>query len=158
MPTTDDHQPAPEDWIGPLDASGGCLCGSVRFRVRGLMRPPLACHCETCQRTSGHFVAATQVQSGSFTLEADDTLVWYRSSANIDRGFCRACGSQLFYRPIDGEHFSIMMGVLDRPRPPELRLAGHIFVAEKPAYYEIGDDCRQFSEWAGSDLADETVG
>ena len=38
---------------------GRCLCGAVNYRVDGPLRPVVACHCGQCQRTSGHFVAAT---------------------------------------------------------------------------------------------------
>ena len=39
--------------------TGGCLCGGVRYAVTGPLRDIIACHCEQCRRSSGHFVAAT---------------------------------------------------------------------------------------------------
>ena len=33
--------------------SGGCLCGSVRYRATGKPIAPTHCHCETCRRVSG---------------------------------------------------------------------------------------------------------
>jgi hypothetical protein len=39
--------------------SGGCLCEGVRYTLTGDLRPIIACHCQQCQKTSGHYVAAT---------------------------------------------------------------------------------------------------
>ncbi|MEO1265854.1 MAG: GFA family protein [Pseudomonadota bacterium] len=142
---------APQDWPGPFEVSGGCGCGGVRFRVHGKLRPPIACHCGQCQRASGHFVVATQALATDATITGADAITWYRSSDIADRGFCARCGSQLFYRPHDRKRLSIMMGVLDRPHPPELRLAAHIFTGDRAMYYDIADGCPQFAMWQDGD-------
>jgi hypothetical protein len=42
-----------------VSAGGGCLCGAVRYEVRGPLRDVLVCHCVECRRWSGHLFAAT---------------------------------------------------------------------------------------------------
>jgi hypothetical protein len=50
-----------------IRATGGCLCGAVRYEVRGPLRPVVYCHCTQCRRTSGHFSASRRrVHSTSF--------------------------------------------------------------------------------------------
>lgn len=128
------------EWVGPLAIAGGCACGAVRYTALGRMRPPIACHCEQCQRASGHIVAAIQVEDAALTMTGEDAITWYRSSPIAMRGFCRTCGGQLFFKPEGRSRTSIMAGTIDRPHPPELKLAAHIHCDDKAAYYDIGDD------------------
>ena len=125
--------------------SGGCLCGGVRYEVRGPLRDVWACHCSQCRRSSGNFVAATRCRTEHLTLVAQDTLAWYRSSASAERGFCRMCGSSLFWRDIGGKGISIMAGTLDAPTG--LVTARHIFVADKSDYYELPASGEKHLTW-----------
>ncbi|WP_137701036.1 GFA family protein [Marimonas lutisalis] len=125
---------------------GHCECGSVAFTITtDTLRQPSACHCSQCRRTSGHVWAGTTVMNEDFSLHADDTLAWYRSSDHAERGFCTRCGSSLFYRPIDSDHVSVAMGTLDSPTHTTLKR--HIFVAGKGDYYAIGDGLPQLDKW-----------
>lgn len=114
--------------------TGGCLCGAVRYRITGPLRPVVACHCHQCRRTSGHYAAATRVAAEHFTLDRDDGLRWYESSPGIHRGFCGVCGSSLLWQPHRGS-VGIMAGTLDGPTG--LRIAGHIHTATAGDYYTI---------------------
>lgn len=129
--------------------TGRCACGAVRYRVEGPLRPVVACHCETCRRTSGHHVAATSARRDRVTIEGE--VRWYRSSEAAQRGFCPTCGSQLFWDG-PGSNLSIFAGTLDAPTG--LTLVGHIFCADKGDYYGIADDLPQAP---GSDPALTTV-
>jgi hypothetical protein len=117
------------------DRTGGCLCGAVRYRVTGPLRPVVACHCGQCRRTSGHHVAATSALKED--VDVTGAVTWYASSDAARRGFCPVCGSNLFWERPDGARLSIFAGTLDAPTG--LRLKGHIFVADKGDYYEISD-------------------
>ena len=35
-------------------ATGGCLCGAVRYQVHGPLRDVLICHCVECRRWHGN--------------------------------------------------------------------------------------------------------
>lgn len=118
--------------------TGGCLCGAVRYRVHGPLRPVIACHCQQCRKTSGHHVAATSAPRDAVAIEGE--VRWYRSSDTARRGFCPVCGSNLFWDG-KGRNLSILAGTLDGPTG--LRLAGHIYCADKGDYYEIADGLAQ---------------
>jgi hypothetical protein len=115
--------------------SGGCLCGNVRYEVRGKLRSIIGCHCIQCRKQSGHFVAATACRRANFELVKSDGLKWYVAVPGFRRGFCGDCGSALFFEEIGGERVSISAGSLDEPHG--LTFAAHIFASEKGDYYEI---------------------
>ncbi|WP_439646042.1 GFA family protein [Kordiimonas gwangyangensis] len=39
---------------------GGCLCGQVRFEIKGLLRDVVNCHCSMCQKLHGSMGAHTK--------------------------------------------------------------------------------------------------
>lgn len=122
--------------------TGGCLCGSVKFRIMGPLREVVACHCRQCQKSSGHHVAATRVALSDFNLEPTNSLQWYQSSKLAKRGFCNKCGSNLFWQNLP-DKISIFAGSLDDPCG--LRLSKHIFVADKADYYDLTDNLAKFA-------------
>jgi hypothetical protein len=124
---------------------GGCLCGGVRYEVRGPLREVTACHCSQCRRTSGHYAAMTSAASSDLVMTRTDTLAWYASSAGAARGFCRVCGGNLFWKPVAEERTSITAGTLDLPTG--LKIGEHIFVADKGDYYDLDDDLPKKAQW-----------
>jgi hypothetical protein len=123
-------------------ASGGCLCGGVRYRASGELQGVTACHCSQCARTTGHYWASAKCAAADFALDKEETLRWYPSSAEAERGFCARCGSSLFWRRIGGDTVSMTAGTLDRPTG--LRVKYHIFCASKSDYYDIADGVPQY--------------
>ena len=129
----------------PERANGGCLCGAVRYRIMDSLRPVVYCHCAQCRRTSGHFVAATATLKENLELVSGQDLDWYESSEKARRGFCRVCGSSLFWLPVSGDYISIMAGTLDQPAG--IKAAEHIYVEAKADYYELKDGLPQSQGW-----------
>ena len=129
--------------------SGGCLCGGVRYRVRGALDPVVDCHCRQCRRIHGHVAAFTAAPRTQIEFVADEGLRWYGSSPGIRRGFCGTCGSSLFWDEAAAARTSIAAGTLDGPTG--LRTVGHIYVADSGDYYVIDDGLPRFP--AGDDGA-----
>ncbi|NQZ30997.1 MAG: GFA family protein [Oceanospirillaceae bacterium] len=123
--------------------AGGCLCGAIRYQISGPMRDVIACHCQQCQKSSGHHVAATRVAMTDFKLNQSTRLKWFHSSRSAKRGFCENCGSNLFWTKEDGS-ISIFAGTLDQPCG--LRLSKHIFVEDKADYYDLTDNLPKFQK------------
>ncbi|MCJ8052095.1 GFA family protein [Shinella curvata] len=124
--------------------SGHCLCGAVRFRTSGRLREVIACHCSQCRRQTGHFYAATNVTDEGLSVEGADDVTWYRASETASRGFCRICGSALFWKGDGSDYTSIMAGAFDQPTG--LKIGVHIFCADKGDYYEIADDAPRYAQ------------
>jgi len=132
---------------------GACLCGAVRFRTSGTLRGVIYCHCSQCRKQTGHYVAATQVAETGIKIEGAEKITWYAASPEARRGFCRVCGSLLFWKDNSLDRISIMAGAFERPTG----LAGqsHIFTADKGDYYEIDDGLPQFTD--GGSVAREVA-
>ena len=122
---------------------GSCLCGKVSFVVEGELPNPVACHCTSCRKHTGHFEASADVEREAVTIEGAENLTWYHQT-KVRRGFCSTCGSSLFFDPLDKEKnkwIGVSMGAFDGPT--KVKLAQHIFVSEKGDYYEICDGLPQ---------------
>jgi hypothetical protein len=120
---------------------GGCLCGAVRYTVRGPLRDAIACHCSQCRRSTGHHFVATSARLADFSMQDESALRWYRASPQARRGFCATCGSSLFWQRDDAPVIGILVGSLDPPTG--VKLAAHIFVVDKGDYYDIADGLPQ---------------
>ena len=131
---------------GQLRATGSCLCGGVRYQVHGELAPASACHCSQCAKTSGNYVVSANCDNTDLVLTSKETLRWYRSSPGRRRGFCRKCGSSLFWEPMPTTHISISAGSLDRPTG--LKVVEHIFLAQKGDYYEVNFEKNGAQPWA----------
>jgi GNAT superfamily N-acetyltransferase len=105
----------------PTAMTGGCQCGSVRYRFEG-GEPGHAtlCHCRMCQKAGGNFGLAL------VGLDADK-LIWtrgrpreFRSSMIVSRGFCERCGTPLYMREEGDPRYEVTIGSLDDPNaaPP----------------------------------------
>ena len=115
---------------------GSCMCGAVRYRVNGPLRPIIACHCIQCRKSSGHYVTATACPTEALQIEGD-TLQWYASSSEAERGFCGRCGSNLFWRRKGANSTSIWAGSIDGPTG--LHIAQQMFTGSKGDYYGLPD-------------------
>lgn len=143
---TQENQQANHDRHTPDRHTGGCLCGAVRFHVKGKLKPIDACHCKQCRRWSGHVWASTGSKLGDLTItKGEDQLAWYISSEFARRGFCKTCGSSLFWHADRAEKWkhNIAIGAGCMDEPTGLSLTKHIFCAYKGDYYELADGLPQ---------------
>jgi hypothetical protein len=111
---------------------GRCLCGDVRFEIRGDLGVFTLCHCGACRKAQGSaFVAAAPVRVEDFVLlGGDGSLTAYESSPGKERVFCSRCGSPIFSRRASkADVVRIRIGTLESPvgRRPDC----HIFVGDR---------------------------
>jgi len=117
---------------------GGCLCGAVRYRVSGPLRPVINCHCTQCRKLSGHHVAATAAPRERMEVTEERGLKWYRSSEKAQRGFCGECGSSLFWSAAERDYIAIMAGTLDGATG--LETTANIYCGSAGDYYALDPD------------------
>ncbi len=123
---------------------GRCLCGQVHFSIEGELGPADICHCRQCRQWTGHVLASTEVARSALTITGLEHLQWFQSSVKVRRGFCRHCGSSLFFDPLDTQKhqwIGVALGAIEDKT--HITIGKHIFVAEKGDYYPISDGAPQ---------------
>jgi hypothetical protein len=113
--------------------------------MTGKLRPVIACHCTQCRKQTGHFGAFTECQNTDLHIDKQSTLGWYRASDKAQRGFCKNCGSVLFWKADGRSSTSISAGSIDGATG--LELAGHIYCANAGDYYPISGGSYQLEQW-----------
>ena len=123
-------------------ASGGCLCGGVRFEVELPFRRANFCHCEHCRRHSGGpgLLQARIARERFRLLQGGELIRVYRPPEGVAvKAFCSVCGSSLFgHQWPEGDEISVRLGVLDDSRV--IAPSYHSWVASKAAWDTLPDD------------------
>lgn len=120
--------------VGP--AKGRCVCGAVRVAAAGASRHVAACHCGTCRRWGGGPLMAVDCGT-EVGFEGEEHIAVYESSAWAERGFCRRCGSHLFYRLKAERRYFVPVGLFDDLEQPVFD--EEVFVEEKPSFYAFAN-------------------
>ena len=116
---------------------GSCLCGTITYEISGNPRAVVECHCNQCRKMSGHYVAATRVAHSEISIQGSENLTWYASSDIAKRGFCRTCGSQLFWQNLNLDLISVMAGTIDGATG--LQTEERLFADCKGDYYALAE-------------------
>jgi len=139
-------------------AAGGCLCGAVKYEIHGKLYNVINCHCSKCRRVHGHFSAYASSRREDLKLVEQRGLKWYRSvtdeTPDVYRGFCKECGSSLFWDARGDAYMYISAGALDQPTG--LKTIAHIWMSQAGDYYELTDDIEQYeADSSGKIVANE---
>jgi hypothetical protein len=118
--------------------SGGCLCGSIRYKAVPEKDEMDVCHCGMCRRWSGG--VNMSVPCNSVEIEDESELGRYVSSDWAERQFCKRCGTSLFWRLREGGdgHVAVSYQSFDDVTP--FFFAEEIFIDEKPAAYAFAGE------------------
>jgi hypothetical protein len=79
------------------------------------------CHCRMCQKAVGGLFAALVAAPNDALAFTRGSPATFRSSDRVERGFCAACGTPLFFREEGSGRTNLTMGSLDHPSafPPK---------------------------------------
>ncbi len=79
---------------------GNCLCGEVEFTANLPSKWCAHCHCSMCRIMHGAgYVTWVGFEQHQVCFTKGEThVMWYESSPGAQRGFCRNCGSSMFFR------------------------------------------------------------
>lgn len=133
------HIPTSEDRPAPYE--GSCECRAVTFSVKGPLRNIVACHCNQCRKSSGHYSSFIRVDPANLHITDTGDLTWFQSTEIARKAFCKTCGSSLFWVLEGRTTWSVHSGAFDGDLP--ISLSKHIFTSEKGSYYDIKDGLPQ---------------
>lgn len=120
----------------PLQKKGKCLCGKVGITANAVKPEVHACHCDMCQLWNGG--PTMSVHCGTdVSFSNEEYISVYRSCSWAELGFCKNCGSHLFYRLIDNGEYILQTGSFDSA--DGFALEQQVFIEEKPAYYSFAN-------------------
>ena len=118
--------------------AGGCLCGNIRYSVKGNPTFPHLCSCRMCQKWSG----APTVAWVEFPV---DSIEWngsggvpsfYQSSEKTRRGSCPKCGGSICALDDGYDKISLTIATLDDPSSV-VPGKQHSFSESAPKWWEV---------------------
>ena len=115
---------------------GHCLCGAVHITASAMSTKVGVCHCGMCRRWTGGPLFAMDCGS-DVTFKGQENIGVFASSDWAERGFCKKCGSHLFYRLKQANQYIMPAGIFDNAE--QLVFDHQIFIEEKPEYYSFAN-------------------
>lgn len=123
---------------------GGCLCGAVRYRLRGAPTYAGNCHCRSCQRAVGAgFVTWVGAKPEDFEVTKGE-IALCETSPGVWRGFCGRCGSSLTFGGDDWTDVAVTAATLDDPG--SVAPQSNVYLDHKQPWVMIDDALRRYDK------------
>jgi len=131
-----------------MSKTGRCLCGKVSYELAEAPTSYGACHCGMCRKFSGGIELGVQVTADQIKWSGEDSIQTSTSSEWAERGFCKICGSSLFWRlTIPGPNhglMSVFAGSMDDLDGMEL--SHEVYIDAKPAGHAFAGERQRMTE------------
>ena len=119
--------------------TGGCACGSVRYRSEGEIEFAFHCHCRKCQRATGGGHSSA-FALGADTVELTGEIRHYEQTADTGSptrsGFCPTCGSPVLSRT-DRFPYRIYFHAATLDDPSQIKPEFVVFAESAPPWDHI---------------------
>ncbi len=120
-----------------VERRGKCICGAIGITAKSAGNSVGACHCRMCRRWGGGPFMEIDC-GGVVAIDGEENLAVFNSSAWAERGFCKQCGSHLFYRIKETGQHMIPVGIFDNDEG--LVFDHQVFIDEKPSFYHFSNE------------------
>lgn len=115
--------------------SGSCLCGTVRFQIKGDFDSFYLCHCKHCQKDTGSAHAANLFSQSAILRwqSGEDTVCSFTlPGTRHSKSFCKLCGSALPSVQMAGSLLVVPAGCLDSKLT--IQPTAHIFTSSRATW------------------------
>ncbi len=122
---------------------GSCCCGAVKFELTAQPSMMGTCHCSRCRKVGASAIVFVKRKDLKW-LQGQEQVMLYQPEPPYKYGrcFCKICGTSLGEILSKEDSFPIAANALDNAF--EVTNQFHEFVVEKPSWYEICDNAKQF--------------
>ncbi len=120
-------------------ATGGCMCGAVRYEAVGEPITVGHCHCHSCRRHTGApVVTVVMFERDRVKFTKADRKIYY-SSPGVGRGFCDQCGTPLTWEGKAWDRSIIEFHISTLDNPDAYVPDRHWFHEERIGWLEVAD-------------------
>ena len=111
---------------------GNCLCEKIEFNLSKETKRVTACYCGMCRTWADGalFSIEDAYLEKDVQINGKEWIQDYASSEAASRGFCKNCGTSLYYKLNSGEYF-FNAGLFD---DSDFQLVQEYDVEQKPNY------------------------
>jgi len=132
----------------PNKATGGCMCGAVRYQAEGAPLSVIYCHCESCRKhAASPVVALAGYRQDQVTFTQGERKI-FASSPGVGRAFCGDCGTPMTWEGDggdDGARIEFLINTLDNPQ--DFAPTYHLHPGERIGWFETTGKLPRYRVW-----------
>ncbi|MBX3548224.1 MAG: GFA family protein [Xanthobacteraceae bacterium] len=101
-----------------MELTGGCYCGSLRYKAEGKPMLKAQCHCRECQYITGggpNLFMLMPPEGFAYTKGEPKKFKRADLDGAVTREFCAECGTHILTRRQDMPQIVLKIGTLDDP-------------------------------------------
>ncbi len=121
---------------------GNCLCGAVEIVANEVTTEVTACHCGMCRRWGGG--PYMEIPCFDVNFNGSEFIEIYDSSKWAERGFCKKCGTHLFYHIKNSDEYQLQVGIFGEAIDPQFKT--QVFIDRKPGFYSFSNKTEELTE------------
>ncbi|MDO6707579.1 GFA family protein [Photobacterium sp. 1_MG-2023] len=125
---------------------GSCLCGSIRFSVRGFQQQAANCHCTMCRKFHGAAFGTLVGVQGLNWISGQALLKDYVADNGTIRSFCPNCGASLGFRGKEAPLEAIELAIATFDEDIPVTIDAQIYTAYKANWCELNRELPAFAE------------
>lgn len=126
-----------------LSSKASCLCGAVTITASDINPKFTVCHCDSCRGWGGAPFFAIQCGK-NVSIEGGEKVKIYDSSHWACRGFCRDCGTHLFFKFKESGDYNMPVGIFQNLQGLEMDM--QYFSDQRPDYYCFSNQTKEMTK------------
>ena len=122
---------------------GKCLCEKVEIEIDENPESFCVCHCSSCRKWSGGVSMSINGGKG-LNFTGNDFISRYSSSQWAERGFCKQCGTNIFFRMKKSDHYFLLVGLFGNEISPKFE--AQEYIDDKPDFYCFANETKSITK------------